>query len=372
MSSDPVTLLQELVEIKSLSGQEQAAVSYLTGRMAALGMDARIDEAGNAVGVRENPGGQRRIEREIVLLGHIDTVPGDIPVRVEDGVLYGRGTVDAKGPLATLVMAAARIELAAGTRLVVIGAVEEEAATSKGARHAVTRYHPDYCVIGEPSGWDGVTLGYKGRLRLHYTLRRPMAHTAGASRSAAEEAIDWWNSLCSYVREFNTGRSRLFDQILVNLSDICTSGDGLANTVSAHVGLRLPPEVDIVSLEATVWQLAEDATIRSDAYEPAYQSDRLTPLARAFNRALRQTGQQPHFKLKTGTSDMNVVGPVWGCPIVAYGPGDSQLDHTPGEHVAVEEYLKAIDVLTSVLSLIQQEPARANHPVVAGGQHEPG
>ena len=33
-------------------------------------------------------------------------------------------------------------------------------------------------------------------------------------------------------------------------------------------------------------------------------------------------GGRPRFKLKTDTADMNVVGPAWGCPIVAYGPGD--------------------------------------------------
>jgi LysW-gamma-L-lysine carboxypeptidase len=46
---------------------------------------------------------------------------------------------------------------------------------------------------------------------------------------------------------------------------------------------------------------------------------------------------------------MNVVGPVWNCPIVAYGPGDSQLDHTPNEHVVIEEYLQAIELLRTVL-----------------------
>jgi len=53
--------------------------------------------------------------------------------------------------------------------------------------------------------------------------------------------------------------------------------------------------------------------------------------------------------VKTGTSDMNVVGPVWHCPIVAYGPGDSNLDHTPHEHILIEEYGRAIAVLTRVL-----------------------
>ena len=40
---------------------------------------------------------------------------------------------------------------------------------------------------------------------------------------------------------------------------------------------------------------------------------------------------------------MNVVGPVWGCPIVAYGPGDSSLDHTPEERIDLGEYLRAVE-----------------------------
>jgi LysW-gamma-L-lysine carboxypeptidase len=54
--------------------------------------------------------------------------------------------------------------------------------------------------------------------------------------------------------------------------------------------------------------------------------------------------------LKTGTCDMNVVGPVWDCPIVAYGPGDSSLDHTPDERINLNEYLQSIEILKSVLS----------------------
>jgi acetylornithine deacetylase/succinyl-diaminopimelate desuccinylase-like protein len=64
---------------------------------------------------------------------------------------------------------------------------------------------------------------------------------------------------------------------------------------------------------------------------------------------LRSTGVQPTFKYKTGTSDMNVVGPVWGQNIVAYGPGDSRLDHTPQEYIRLDEYIHAIEVLELVL-----------------------
>jgi LysW-gamma-L-lysine carboxypeptidase len=53
--------------------------------------------------------------------------------------------------------------------------------------------------------------------------------------------------------------------------------------------------------------------------------------------------------VKTGTSDMNILAPVWGCPAVAYGPGDSRLDHTPDEAMDLNEYERGIEVLTRVL-----------------------
>jgi [amino group carrier protein]-lysine/ornithine hydrolase len=46
---------------------------------------------------------------------------------------------------------------------------------------------------------------------------------------------------------------------------------------------------------------------------------------------------------------MNVVAPLWGCPIVAYGPGDSTLDHTPTERLEIKEYLDAVKVLRDAL-----------------------
>ncbi|MGB5059001.1 MAG: M20/M25/M40 family metallo-hydrolase, partial [Candidatus Promineifilaceae bacterium] len=114
----------------------------------------------------------------------------------------------------------------------------------------------------------------------------------------------------------------------------------------------LSPDFDVAEWETAVRAMAVSASLRFYAHEAAFQSTRQTPLARAFNRAIRQAGATPTFKLKTGTSDMNVVGPIWQCPIVAYGPGDSSLDHTPDEHLVITEYLRAIDVLQCVLEEI--------------------
>ncbi|MCY4526405.1 MAG: M20/M25/M40 family metallo-hydrolase, partial [Anaerolineaceae bacterium] len=78
-------------------------------------------------------------------------------------------------------------------------------------------------------------------------------------------------------------------------------------------------------------------------------SPRDNSLSRAFRRAIRRHGGQPRFVTKTGTSDMNLVAPVWNCPIVAYGPGDSALDHTPDEHVDLDEYLRSIGILVTAI-----------------------
>src|SRR5947207_10534452 len=92
-----VELVRGLVAIKSLSRQEAEASKWLADQMQRIGYErAFVDEAGNAVGELGDPSAARTI----VLLGHIDTVPGNIPVRIEGDLLYGRGSVDAKGPLA--------------------------------------------------------------------------------------------------------------------------------------------------------------------------------------------------------------------------------------------------------------------------------
>jgi LysW-gamma-L-lysine carboxypeptidase len=339
-------LIHNLVKTHSLSGEEQDATAFLISAMEALKYNhAFIDEVGNAVGIR----GREDAAKTIVLLGHIDTVAGDIPVRIEDGVLHGRGSVDAKGPLATFVMAAAQAQIDDETRLIVIGAVEEEAATSKGAHFVKTQYQPDFCIIGEPSGWDGVTLGYKGRILIDYRISAEMGHTAGQGSGVAESAITWWNQVDATIQEYNADKPLLFDQLIPSIRSFQTGSDGLYDWAEMRISIRTPLDFDADSFVAITREWAVGATIDSHSHEHAYRSDYTTPLARAFNLTLRRAGTKPRFKVKTGTSDMNVVAPVWQCPIVAYGPGDSTLDHTPHEHLVLAEYEKAIAILKSVL-----------------------
>ena len=346
---DEVAFLEELIAIPSPTGEEDAVAAYLAEQMAALGFEAHRDDAGNVVGTV----GNRAAEREIVLLGHMDTVPGLIPVRQEGGRLHGRGAVDAKGPLAAFVLATARAaDKLDSVCATVIGAVEEEG-DARGARHLAHTKPPPWCaIIGEPSGWEGITLGYKGVLSLEYRLVQPTSHSAGREASAAERAVDFWNRLTAHAKAPNDGESGRFHTLDPALRALNTSSDGLSDEVTMQIVTRIPPGIQIADMRETLHGWRDGAELTIHASDPPVQSKKNTPLVRALLRSIRAGGGKPRFKLKTGTSDMNVVGPAWGCPIVAYGPGDSSLDHTPQEHVEIEEYQRAIEVLARALEMM--------------------
>jgi LysW-gamma-L-lysine carboxypeptidase len=355
-----IDLLTQLVSIASPSGREADASAYLAGWLAERGFEAGVDAAGSAVGVKGSG------KKEILLLGHIDTFPGEVPVRREGDLLYGRGSVDAKGPLCTFAAAAAQVAVPEDWRITVVGAVEEESATSAGARHILAQRlttPPEFCVIGEPSNWDRVTLGYKGRLLMDAVLRVPFSHSAGEGRLPAEQAVDLWlavEQLCHRWNEANQGDSP-FTRLDPSLRHIASRDEGAFGVVDLSFGFRLPVGISPAELTEKLQRLTDSlpegttAEVAFSGGELAHKGDKSNSLVRAFLRAVRAAGGKPRFVVKTGTADMNVVAPHWpATPVVAYGPGDSSLDHTPNEHISLTEYLQAIEVLAGALEGLMQ------------------
>jgi LysW-gamma-L-lysine carboxypeptidase len=349
-----IELLRRLVEIESLSAQEQDAVAFLREEMAKRRFTVLDDAAGSAVGTIGSG------DLHIVLLGHIDTVPGRIPVRIENGVLHGRGSVDAKGPLATFVAAASAAAPQLKARVTVAAAVGEEAIGSIGANEIAKWDAPDFCVIGEPSGWDTLCLGYRGSVSVLVTFRSDMRHSAGPGETIAEEAIAFWNALRAHVDQINAEATNSFNSVGHALRVFNTKSDGLTDEARLSIGLRLPPDLDVDALLAKVHALAGDAEVTIEGIQYGYRTGKGSKLTPPFLRAIRAEGGNPRFTVKLGTSDMNVVGPVWKCPIAAYGPGDSSLDHTPEERIDLVEYGRSIRILTNVLLAFGAESANAS------------
>ena len=345
--TEPVTetgieLLEEMVSIPSPSTQERELGQWLLTRLRGMGFAAKRDEVGNVIAFWGSG------PREVLLLGHMDTVPGFIPVRREGQRLFGRGAVDAKGPLAAAITAVARQPAGANCRFTIIGAVEEEG-SSRGARHLVNRRPPDQLVILEPSGWDAVTLGYKGSLKVRYRLSQPMGHGAGPNESAADRAIAFVRRVQDHAAAHGEGLGT-FERLDARILRFHADHDGFKDTAAMTIGFRLPPHFDVPSLQERLLAWAEGAELRFEYADAAVRAEKNTPVVRAFLKGIRDTGGTPRFKMKTGTSDMNILAPVWGCPTLAYGPGDSRLDHTPDEAIDLEDFARGVNVLTAALS----------------------
>jgi len=346
-----------LVSQYSPSGQERRAVEWLVARMKSLGYDdVFVDEAGNAVGV------MGKGSRQVVLLGHIDTVPGEIKVALTPDpspkgrgkLLYGRGSVDAKGPLACFTDAVAKIGAKDDWQFVVIGAVEEER-DSDGARFIVDKYKPDFVIIGEPNHWDRVALGYKGSAWANVVVKRGQAHTASGEETAAETAVDVWLKIKAYVDSYNTDKPKAFDKLLLTLRGMESDSNDFEQWARLKIGCRLPVDFSPEDWYAKLNETAEGASVEPMGFAlPAWGCEKNTPLVRAFLSGIRSQGGEPRFVYKTGTADLNIVAPVWKCPAVVYGPGDSALDHTPNEHISLDEYSKSVQVLSEVLNVLMK------------------
>jgi len=326
-------LLQGLVETPSPSGEEAAAAERLVAFFESHGREAWTDDVGNV---------RAPADDAALLTSHVDTVPGDIPVRVEDGVLWGRGAVDAKGPLAAL--AAAAVE----TGVSFAGVVGEEA-DSRGARYlAEARDAPGAVVNGEPSGWDAVTLGYRGLLAGTYLATSQSGHSSRPTNNAIEDAIDWWDRVrAAFAADEWTP---VFETVTTKPVSFegGPSDDGLSVEATMDVQFRVPPKMGVDGVREVADGALEAGTVRwTDRIPPVMLSPRTEP-ARRFRAAIREAGGEPRLLRKTGTSDMNLYATAWDCPMVTYGPGDSALDHTPTERLSLDEFDRSIAVLTDV------------------------
>lgn len=338
-------ILVDAVKIPSPSGHEQTLANLLADKMNALGFSSHVDAAGNVIGeigAREGP--------TTVLLGHIDTIPTLLPVIDSDDRLMGRGTVDAKGPLCCFICSAAALA-SSPLRIVVIGAVEEET-TSRGARALAGRYNPVAVFIGEPSGATAVVIGYKGRIGGTYSRFCRTGHIAGPQDNAAVDVTRFWTRIEDYCRNWLPSE-KIFVRPEPTISRI--SGDG--TTAELHFDVRVPEDFDVDAFLNCVTRHSGEGVLRIEEMTRAVKFSRSSLPARALTASLRAAGHVPRIKVKTGTCDMNVVREFWRCPMVAYGPGDSKLDHSSEEHLPYAEYFTAIETLTDALSRLSLELA---------------
>ena len=131
------------------------------------------------------------------------------------------------------------------------------------------------------------------------------------------------------------------------------------HTCHARIDIRVPAQLKPKELQRTIQKELETWSSKNRSIEikttwegglKGYEADKNSLLVNAFNIAIRKVKRcQGSLLKKTGSSDMNLMAEALHVPMIAYGPGDSRLDHTPNEHILISEYLDGIQVLKEAI-----------------------
>ncbi|MEM3527439.1 MAG: M20/M25/M40 family metallo-hydrolase [Candidatus Bathyarchaeia archaeon] len=357
MNAYEVKFLIDMLKLYSPSGGESAVAKYLRETLSRSNFDVRIDDTGNVIGTCGSG------SPTLLLCGHMDTVPGQLEVRLDGDLLYGRGAVDAKGPLASMIMGSNIPDL--NGKIVVACLVDEEG-NGKGVKQLIKdNVQADYAIFGEPSGACNITIGYKGSLHVYVECITPTAHSSAPwlSSNAIEKTYEFWDNIKGYNFDCDIAESRFYSvtSCLTALKGGGTPGL-IPSRCEAEIDIRTPPQTAPEKIIKTIIELAQDyerrnpdvkIKIRDAGYIPAFEADPRSILVRALRYSIRKVcGRTPILLKKTGTGDMNELGSKLNIPMVAYGPGDSHLDHTPNEHISISEYLTSIRVYREAIPMI--------------------
>ena len=348
-ATEHLQFLLDSLKIYSPTTQEGPYADFLAEKMEQMGYrKVRLDGAGNVLG--EVGSGSVKL----LLCGHMDTVPGVLPVvKMRDSV-YGRGAADAKSPLCALLAAGAQAA-DSGVALTFAGVTDEEGDGAGINRIMKGRTRFDYAVFGEPGGASRVTVAYRGRVALRITVKTEGGHAG--SPWAYRSAYDEFNAAVARLREYEASKQVAGDRfrslsLTPTVVQAGTYQNVVPNLCEGTVDLRLPPSINsskaIADLTSAAEKREDGVTVAVVPGEPteAYEVDGASKLLRAFQRAIiLKLKARPGLIRKTSTGDMNTFARRTKTECVTYGPGASATSHTDGEVVEIADYLNSIEVL---------------------------
>ncbi len=398
---DMVRLLQELVRIPSVTGEEgavqevvertfrerglevdcwEATAKEMEPYIEHVGEQERYEGRPNVVGTRPGAGNGR----SILLNAHIDTVDNGDPSTwsrhplsgaVEGDFLYGRGSCDMKGGLVTYLAALdALADLGIGLRGdVKVAATVGEEDGGLGALSTVLRGHrADAALITEPTRLVLVP-AQGGSLVFRLTVRGKSAHGAVRDEgiSALEKFVPIFEDLMKMERERNTTlRHPLYNEIKnkvpinVGLVRAGSWASTVPESLVAEGRIGLIPGEELESFRAQVVERIhavadKDPWLREHPPEIEWFGGQFAtaevptsaPICQAVARAHElTTGQRPAIEGVTYGADMRLFVRFGEMPCVMYGAGDVNAAHAPDEHISIPDLLTATKTIACLLA----------------------
>ncbi|MEE9135692.1 MAG: YgeY family selenium metabolism-linked hydrolase [Gammaproteobacteria bacterium] len=367
VKADLIRFMQDIIRIPSLSSEEGAVIQRIRDEMLRLDYDeVTVDPMGNLLGrIGSGP-------RVIALDGHVDTVDVGDPSLwdrdphsgdIEDGILYGRGTSDMKGGVASSVYAGAILKnrgIPDEVTLYVTATVQEEDCDGLCWQYIVNEdgLRPDLVVITEPTSLR-IYRGHRGRMELE-------VHTSGVSchGSAPERGVNAVYKMAGIIADIEKLNERLeprdpLGKGTVTISNIRSTSPSLcavADGCTIHLDRRLTMDetedtsvAEILALpsvqdaEATVTVLDyavpsySGLTYPTRKYYPTWETPESEPAVQAARTAYRQAfSEEPEVGYWTFSTNGVATAGMHDIPTIGFGPGHEHFAHAPNEQTEIE------------------------------------
>ena len=347
LAQDPVALTAALVDVPSVSGDEQAITDLVQAaleRVPAL----EVVRDGNVVVARTALGRERRV----LLAGHLDTVPiaDNVPSRVEGGRLFGCGTSDMKSGDAVLLHLAATLPDPAYDLTFVLYDNEEVEADKNGLNRIVATRRElldaDLAVLMEPTN-GAVEAGCQGTLRVRASIPGRRSHSARGwlGENAIHAAAPLLTTLVRYdAREVEIDGCTYREGLNAVHIEGGVAGNVVPDACTVLVNFRFAPDRTEEQAYAHVREVLSPYAVELVDSAPGALPGLSAPAAAHFVEAL---GGTPVAKY--GWTDVARFAAL-GIPAVNFGPGDPNLAHTREESVEVEHITAAERALRAYLS----------------------
>ena len=347
LTTDVVSLTAALVDIPSESLDEQVIADLVEAALSHL-PHLEVVRDGHTIVARTSLGRPERV----VIAGHLDTVPanGNLPSRLEDGILHGLGTCDMKGGVAIALMMAATVPEPVRDITYVFYEGEEIAAEHNGlgrlARERPELLAGDFAILMEPSN-AGVEAGCQGTMRAEIRTAGERAHTARAwmGSNAIHALAPVLDGLNAYVaREVEIDGLTYREGLNAVAISGGVSGNVVPDEAVVTVNYRFAPDRSEEQAHQHLQETFEGFGLTITDSAPGALPGLSHPAAAAFVEAV---GGEVHPKF--GWTDVAQFT-LLGIPAVNYGPGDPTFAHKADEHVPVEHLHRVRDRLEKWLT----------------------
>ncbi len=346
-------LIVKSISTYSPSSSESRFANLIMEELRSKGFKPTIDGSGNVI--CEYGSGNMTL----LLCGHMDTVPGELEVKMVDGFVTGRGACDAKGALLSLLFAFEDLAVQNGPQgRLIFAAVTQEELASVGLMELLNNgVKADYAMFGEPGGVSRITVGYRGHITSHLEVVTPTVHASAPKLTinSIELLFDLYNSI---KRRLGAEDSQSTDKISASITEISggSSHNVIPGTSNATIDVRVPvgsstdqARSAIIEAVETLQKSNTNARISVSFDEPTepYRVKLNSPLVRAISRSILKIGEKATFVTKSGTGDMNTYANHFGIDAITYGPGDAKLSHTSDEKVEIKEIFACSEIIVN-------------------------